>query len=90
MNLQQAEEMAEAMTTDNEMSISTLGKSGDEVATLLWEALLTTRAEVVRLRKALEDIEGMVSGNLMSGGRPWSDFSKQVQTKARQALEKGE
>ena len=35
MELEQAKEMAEALTLDNEHAISTLGSDGDEVAELL-------------------------------------------------------
>jgi hypothetical protein len=46
MTLEIAMEMAEALTTDNLMSITTLGEYGDEVARLLYE-------EVVRLSNGM-------------------------------------
>ncbi len=39
MDLYQAEEMAEALISDNEQSIHTLGEYGDEVAELLIERI---------------------------------------------------
>lgn len=39
MELEQAIEMTEALSLDNEQGITTLGSDGDEVATLLLEAL---------------------------------------------------
>ena len=38
MELEQAIEMTEALSLDNEQGITTLGSDGDEVATLLLEA----------------------------------------------------
>ena len=51
MELNQALEMAEALTLDNEHAISTLGSDGDEVAELLFKEIerLRDKKEVVDL-----------------------------------------
>ena len=59
MELDQALEMAEALTLDNENAISTLGDGGDEVAELLFEEIkrLRDNREIINLAMKQRDDE---------------------------------
>ena len=55
MDLQQAKEMAEALTLDNEHCITSLGSDGDEVAIALY-------AQILEMEKKLAAVSNIVFG----------------------------
>ena len=51
MDLQQAKEMAEALTLDSEHGLSTLGVEGDEVAIVLYARILEMEKKLAAVSK---------------------------------------
>lgn len=73
MNINQAMEMAEALTTDNEQSISTLGAYGDDVAIALIDRVVMLQDELKEIRGILlsqEDKSCLGTGNARDT-QPW-------------------
>jgi len=55
MEIEQAIEMSEALTSDNEHSISTLGSYGDEIAVLLLSKIIEQKEAIDYLQNMIDE-----------------------------------